>query len=120
MKSHWVEHKDKRIFIADFSGFGDDAVALQEECDDILSELKKEPLHSVRVISNATGTNATIHTVRVLKGILAVSNAYVLKRATVGVKGGRRFVLAVFNEVAAIPLEPVDTLAAALDWIVKE
>lgn len=120
MKSHWVEHKGIRVFIADFSNFGDNTEAVQKECDEIVVELKKEPLKSTRVISNATGTNATIHTVRVLKGILAKSNAYVSKRATVGVKGGRRFVLAVFNEVAAVPLEPFDTMEQALDWIVKD
>jgi hypothetical protein len=120
MKSRWVEHKGKRIFIADFSGFGDDTNALQKECDAILAEVKKEPLQSMRAISNATATNATIQNVRVLKRTLAGSNPHVFKRATVGVRGGRRFILAIFNEVAAVPLEPFDTLDLALDWIVKE
>ncbi|RPH58214.1 MAG: hypothetical protein EHM81_10400 [Chloroflexi bacterium] len=120
MKSHWVEHQGKRVFIADFSGFGDDSNAVQKECDEIVAELKKEPLKSVLSISNATGTNANVHTVRVLKRILAASNPFINKRATVGVKGGRRFILAVFNEVASVPLEPFDTMLQALDWIVKD
>jgi hypothetical protein len=120
MKSHWVEHKGVRVFIADYSNFGDDSVSMQKECEDILELLKKEPPKSVRALSNATGTNPTINNVRVLKRILAVSNTYVCKRASVGVKGGRRFILAVLNEVASVPLQPFDTLEQALDWIVQD
>lgn len=51
MKSRWIEHRGKRVLLADYSDFGVNAAALQQEIDVLLDLLRQEPLHSVRVIS---------------------------------------------------------------------
>jgi hypothetical protein len=34
MKSHWIEHKGKSAFFADYSGFGSDFNALRQEVEE--------------------------------------------------------------------------------------
>jgi hypothetical protein len=121
MKSHWVEHKGKRVFIAEFSGFGMDFAGLRKEADEIIAALKKEPLHSVRSISNVNDTTAIAETVAILKKIMPATNKHVFKRCVIGVQGIRRYLVSVFNQIAGeAKLNVFSTLEEALDWIVED
>lgn len=121
MKSHWVEHVGKRVFIADFRSFGTDASGLQQECDDILVELSTHPPKSVRSISVVEGTVGTPQILRVFKDLLPYTSKYVGKRALVGLTGVRRTFLQILDKLTGgTHFVTFDTLPEALDWIVGE
>ena len=47
MKSYWIEHKGKRTFIADYSGFKADADGLRADLEEAIKDvLTKEPFNS--------------------------------------------------------------------------
>jgi hypothetical protein len=121
MKSRWVDHKGKRVFIAEFSGYGMDFTALRREADEIIAALQKEPPHSVRSISNVNNTTAIPETVGILKSILPATNKHVFKRAVIGVQGIRWYLLSVFNQLTdSAKLQVFSSLEEALDWIVED
>ena len=121
MKSHWMEYKGKRIFIADYSGFDDDVVALRAEIEQAISTLEKEPEGSALVLANVEGTSGTVANANALKEQLPRSAHVARKRAVVGVTGMKRFFLSTFAVIAGRgSATPFDTLEQALDWLVKD
>jgi len=121
MKSHWVEHKGKRVFIAEFSNFGTNSAALQKESDEIIAVLQQEPPDSVLSISNVEGTSATRDNLQVLMGVLPHTNKVVRKRSAVGALGIRWTFVEAINQLAGrAKFRSFNTLEDALDWIVQE
>jgi len=74
MKSHWVEHQGKRVFIAEYSNFGMNSAALQQEVTEILAELEKQPPNSVMVVSNLVETTASLDNIKILRNTMQKSN----------------------------------------------
>lgn len=121
MKSHWVEHKGKRVFMAEYSNFGMNSAALQQEVNEILAVLQNQPPNSVLVIANVVGTTASVDNIRVLKNTLQKSNTWVRKRGVIGVSRIQRYFMDIFNELAgSAHFEIFSTQEEALDWIVGE
>ncbi len=121
MKSHWIEHKGKRVFIADFSHFLDDGAGVRAECQAIKNELEREPLHSVLALTTVEGTFANEDIIKALVELVPITNKRVRRRALVGVSGFRRhFVYALAKVVGDVNFTVFDTLPEALDWIVKD
>jgi len=121
MKSHWVEHKGKRVFIAEYSDFGMDSAALQQEVTEILAELEKQPPISVLVISNVIGTTASLDNIKILKNTMQKSNTWVRRRSVIGLSRIQRYFVDIFNELAGTAkLEIFSSQEEALDWIVEE
>ena len=121
MKSHWVEHKGKRVFIADYSGLSMDFSALQQEADYVVATLIKEPPNSALTITNVTETTATADNVAILQKVPPKTNDHVHRRAVVGIQGMRWYLIGVFNKIAGkAPFNVFHTLEEALDWIVNE
>lgn len=121
MKSHWVTHHDKRVFIADFSNYGLDAAAIRAECEAIKAELGRELPSSVRSITNAEGTLSDTEVMKALAELLPYSNKYVFRRAVVGVGGFRRYFLEAFAKLTGnARFMAFETLDQALDWITQD
>src|SRR5512145_3109206 len=121
MKSHWIEHKGKRVFISDFSNFRDDGAGVRAECLAIKNELEAEPLRSVLAITNAEGTFANEDIMKAFVELVPVTNKKVKRRALVGVAGFRRhFIYALAKVIGDVNFTVFDTMPEALDWIVKE
>jgi len=121
MKSRWIEHKGKRVFLAEYSDFGVNTTALQEEINEILLTLRQEPSHSVLAISNVAGTIATPGNFNALKNVLRTSNDYVKKRAVVGMKPGQVAFLDIINRLTGqARMKNFNVLEEALDWIVQD
>jgi hypothetical protein len=121
MKSHWVEHKGKRIMIAEYSHFGSDSAGLKLEADYSIEMLHKEPLNSVMVISNVEGTHASLGNVQVLMDVLPISNQFVRKRCVIGASGMAWGFIETFNRLTGnAPLRPFHSLEEGLDWIIQE
>ncbi len=121
MKSHWVTHQGKRVFIADFSNCGTDAAAIRAECAAIKVELSRELPSSVLSVTNAQGTFSNPEVIKALSELLPYSNKYVRRRAAVGAGGFRKYFLEIFsNFTGNVPFKACDTVAQALDWIVQD
>ena len=121
MKSHWVDHKGKRVFIAEYAYFGANSAALKRESDEIIDTLTQEPLNSVLSISNVEGTTATRENLQVLMDILPHTNKVIKKRCVIGVSGVRWTFVDAFNQLTGkAKLQSFRTLEDALDWIVQE
>lgn len=120
MKSHWVEHKGIRVFIAEFSNFGNDSASLQKEADEIIETLSREPPNSVLSISNVTWTTASINNVKVLMDVLPHTNKIIRKRCAIGATGISWKLIDVFNQwTGKAQFRSFQTLEDALDWIVQ-
>jgi hypothetical protein len=120
MKSRWILHKGTRIFIADFSNYGSDADGVQAEADYIAQILQREPPESVLSVAHVDGTFANEKTMRTLMTLVPVTNKYVKKRCTVGVRGFRKHLLAGFTKLTGRAQFTIcDTLDEAYDLLVK-
>ena len=121
MHSHWVDHQGKRVFIADFRGFEMDSAGLQQECNEIIAEMSTQPLKSVRSVSVVEGTVGTPDILRIFKDLLPYTTKYVIKRAAVGLTGGRRKFIDVLDKLTGgTHFVTFDTIPEALDWIVRD
>jgi hypothetical protein len=116
-----VEHKGKRIMIAEYSHFGSDSADLKLEADYTVEMLHKETYNSVLVISNMEGTHASLSNVQVLMDVLPISNQFVRKRCAVAASGIALGLIETFNRLTGnAPLRPFLTLEEGLDWIVED
>lgn len=121
MKSHWMEYKGKRVFIAEYSHFGDDSAALKQEVDEAVHLLALESEHSALVVVNMEGTNGTVPNSNVLKKLLPISSNSVKRRAILGMSGMKHFFLATFAHLTGKgSLTPFDSLDQALEWIIAD
>lgn len=118
MKSYWTTHKGARIFIADFSNYGSDAVAVQAEADYIIQSLEQEPIASVASVTHVDGTFANEQTMRILMKLVPVTNKYIKKRCVVGVRGFRKHLLAGFTRITGCAQFTLfDSMEQALDFL---
>ena len=121
MKSHWITHRGKRIFLVDLSNFGSDTALLREEAKGIVETVTREPLNSVLAVSDVRGTTGTLDNVSVMKSVVARTNRYVRQRAVVGVGGIRQTLLDMVNRVTGNKQFAVfQDIEAAKDWLVKD
>ena len=121
MKSHWMEHKGKRVLIAEYSNFNADSESLKKEANAIVEALLKEPRNSALVISNVEGTNASLINAQVLMDVLPITNQFVHKRCVIGASGMGWSFIQSFNRLAGkAPIKPFHTLEEALDWVVED
>jgi hypothetical protein len=121
MKSHWTEYKGKRVFIAEYSHFGDDAVALRTELEEAIGYLSQLPEDSVLVIANVEGTSGTVANANVFKELLPLSAHAAHKRAVIGITGMKRFFLNALTSIAGRgSITTFDTMQQALDWVVRD
>ncbi len=121
MKSHWMLHKGRKIFISDFSNMGTDALAVHHECEAIKLSLENEKPQSLIAIVNLNGTFVSDGTVQAFKDLLPYTNKYVKRRAVIGLSGFRKhFIFLVSKFVGNVNFAPFDTLEEALEWIIKD
>lgn len=120
MKSTWIEHQGKRIFYADYSGFGSDSVALQQEVNEAVNAISSEPENSVLVLVNFEDTDTSMANLAVIRKLIARANRAVTRRALLGLSGSRRFFITTFANVTGNTLVMAfDTREKALDWLVS-
>jgi hypothetical protein len=121
MKSRWIEYQGKRVFFADYSGFGTDTEFLCQEVTLAVDELVKQPPKSVLVMSSFEDTVASMGNMNVLRTIIARANFAVIKRALLGVTGTRRIFMTTFSNVLGnTRVAAFDTQEEALDWLVNK
>lgn len=121
MKSHWITHRDKRIFLVDYSNFGANTALIREEAKGIIEAVTHEPPNSVLALTDVRGTTGTLDTIAVMKRVVTSTNKHVRRRAVVGVAGLRESLLDMVNRVTGNkPFASFQDLEAAKEWLVKE
>ena len=121
MKSHWIEHNGKRIFYADYSGYGDDTQQLQQEMEPAIQVISEQPEHSVLVLANLEGLDSTITTMNLFRKMLPLANAAILKRAILGISGSRRFLqTTMLNVTGNTTIKLFNSREQALEWLAGE
>jgi hypothetical protein len=121
MKSHWVTHQGKRVFISDFSNLNYDVAAVHEECEAIKTALAGEPPKSILAIVDMEGTFANDKIVGEFRQLLPTTTKDVKRRAVIGLKGFRKhFVFFVTKVVGEVNFSVFDSLNEAQDWIVRD
>jgi hypothetical protein len=121
MKSHWVDYREKKVFIVDDSGFGHDPDALRAEIEPAIELLSQPPLDSALVIASLEGTAARISNARVLKELLPRYNAHVHWRAMAGLTGTQSFKPNPFSRLTGkVSVASLSSLDQAVEGVVKE
>lgn len=119
MKSHWIEHRGKRIFLADYSNFTN-LESLKAEAEYATSITIKEPKDSVLLLADVTGTLGDPAMVDYLKESASQDEENMKKMAVVGVSGYRRIFLRAVLQFTRLDAKSFDNLEDAKDWLVKD
>lgn len=119
MKSKWIEHKGKKIFFADYSGFND-FETFKAEVDYATSQTLKEPENSVLLLVNVSETIGQPEMVDYIKESAELDKDRMKKTAVVGVSGYRKIFLRVVVRLTRISVEPFNDIEEAKDWLVKD
>jgi len=117
MRSKWIEHKGKRIVLADYSGFGADLTGLKAEVEHASDLTMKEPLDSVLSLVDVTGTSGTPEIVDYIKTAAVATKPYVRKMAVVGIQGYRKILLRAVIAFSGQAIHPCDTIEQAKEWL---
>lgn len=123
MKSRWVTHKGKRIFIADYSEHGTNLDVVQVEVAAVIETISQEPYDSVMALTDTSYTYAVdVQSWKtLLKNAFPKVNPYIKKRAMVGVSEHRKYLVPLFVTVTgAKPYRIFQRMEKALDWLVSE
>jgi hypothetical protein len=118
MKSHWMTHKGKKVFYADYSHLSPEE--LKAEVASVLPILCSAPKDSVLSLADVRGTYGTPEAMNIIKGITAKTKSYVHKRAVIGIVGVQKVLLKAVNQFSGQETVPFDNVDKALDWLVKE
>jgi hypothetical protein len=117
MRSKWIEHKGKRIILADYSGFRADLPGLKSEVENASDLTMREPLNSVLSLVDVTDTSGTPEVMDYLKTAAARTKPYVRKMAVVGVQGYKKILLRAVIAVTGQAIQPCDTIEEAKEWL---
>ena len=119
LKSKWIEHKGKRIFLADYSGFTD-FEKFKAELDYSTSITINEPKNSVLLLCDVTGTIGHQEMIDYLTKSASKDKDNMKKTAVIGVSGYRKIFLRAVVQFARISVVPFDDIEQAKDWLVRE
>lgn len=123
MKSRWITHKGKRIFIADFSELDNSLNSIHSELTAVIETLSREPRDSVLALTDVHYTYAT--DVPSLTSLLGDAfpklNPYVKKRAMIGLSERRRYLVSLFEPLTGSKrYRMFNKKGDALDWLASE
>jgi hypothetical protein len=118
MKSHWMTHKGKKVFYADYSHMS--LEELKAEVTSVEPILCSMPKDSVLSLADVSGTYGTPEVMKILKGLTAKTKSHVHKRAVVGVVGVQKVLLKAVNQFTGQETVPFNSVDKALDWLVGD
>jgi hypothetical protein len=120
MRSHWIEHKGKKIFYQDFSGNFYNAAAVKAELAEVQQIVMAQPPDSVLVLSDFRDTNVGADLLPEMNSASAATKAHVRKTAVLGVIGMKRRLADLLTALTGQPLKYFDDLEAARNWLVED
>jgi hypothetical protein len=122
MKSHWIEHKGKRILLLDYSNFGTNVAGVAEEIAHVVAVIEQQPEGSILGLCDATGSRATPGIIAVLKKETLRTQRFYTKLAVIGVDSALLNMLtsAVLKFAGVKNSRIFKDVAQAKDWLTEE
>jgi threonine synthase len=118
VKSKWIEHKGKKIFLSDYSGF-QDFNAFKAEVDYSTSITITQPDDSVLLLVDVTDTAGNQEMVDYITKSANKDKEKMKKTAVIGVSGYRRIFLRTVVRLTGMSVKDFDDIEKAKDWLVK-
>lgn len=120
MRSHWMEHKGKRIFYQDFSKLFFNATAVKTELDEVQKIVKAEPKDSVLVLTDMRDTNVGSDLLPAMNAASTATKEHVHKTAVLGVTGVKRKLADLLTSLTGQPLKYFDDIESAKNWLTED
>ena len=117
----WIEHQGKRIMYVDYRGLVGDEVARQvRENGEVIVEIgKKGDKNQLRLV-DVRGGFATREIVAAFKEVGVAITPYTRATAVIGLSGGQKRLLSIYNRLTGRGARPFDDQEKAKDWLVKK
>ena len=123
MKTQWINHKGKRILLADYSGFGFNVAGAQAEMETAIDLASREQPNSVLTLTDIQNTKVSPEMYNQMKITANKIAPFAFKRAVVGVSGAQRFMLDLVNKLpgqtGSKQLRAFDDVETAKNWLVS-
>jgi hypothetical protein len=120
MRSEWIEYKEKKIFLQDFSKLFYNSSAVIAELNEVQQIVTSQPKGSVLVLTDIRDTNVGKDVLPTMNAASAATKDYVKKTAVLGVTGAKRKLADLLTTLTGQPLKYFDDIEAAKDWLVEE
>jgi hypothetical protein len=120
MRSHWLEHKGKKIFYQDFSKQFYNSAAVKAELDEVQIIVKAEPLDSLLVLTDLRDTNVGPDLLPAMNAASAATKNHVHKTAVLGVTGIKGKLADLLSALTGQPFKYFDDIEAAKNWLVQD
>ena len=120
MRSKWIFHKGKRILYCDFANFQvPDFEALKEELYAVESEILRHPENSVLLITDVSGSIASMDAVDAVQKSAARSKRCVRKNAVLGITGIKKILFDPVVRFSGHRSKMFEDLEKAKEWLVS-
>ena len=123
MRSHWIEHKGKRILYCDYTNFSlADFQALKDELDAVVEIMIQQPEGSLLSLSDIRGSVASSQVIDIFKEGAKTAAKHIKRQAVVGVTGLKKVFFDLIVRLSGQNARAFnnDGMEAAKDWLVKE
>jgi hypothetical protein len=111
-------HRGKRVLSIDYSHC--DIALLKAVAEEMHRVIAREPLNSVRTLTDVTGTGFDQESVEVLKSKVAANAPYVSRAAVYGISGLQRLIYEAVKLFTKRKIPSFSTREEALDYLVGD
>lgn len=120
MRSKWISHQDRPIFLQDFSDHGLlDTDAVREELKLVEEIVIAQPQNSVLVLADFRNTQISKDLMDLMVASSNLTKDHVKKTAVLGVFGTKRILADALVRFTGQPLHFFDNEEKAKDWLVE-
>ena len=120
MRSHWIEHKGKRILYCDFTNYPlTDFQDLKAELDAVMEVMMQQPEGSLLILTDISGSVASSQVIDIFKDATVTAAKRVKRQAVVGVTGFKKAFFDLIVHLSGQNARSFDDLDSAKDWLVK-
>jgi hypothetical protein len=120
MKSKLITHQDKRILLADFSGFGVDIKGVKAEMEAAIALAHQEPLNTLLTLTDVRGTAGAPTLLAQMKDTARKIAPHMRKHAVVGSGGMQSAFLNLGKAAGNKAFVMFDDMDKAVEWLVAE
>lgn len=123
MKSRWIFHSNKRIFIADYSELDKNLDAVRIEIAAVIEMLSREPPDSVLAVTDITYTYLTDvqSWIDLLEDAFPKVNSCIQKRAMIGLSERRWYLIPLLEPLTGSKrYRTFNGMREALNWLTSE
>jgi len=120
MRSKWIEHNGKKIFLQDFSKLFYNTAAVKAELAEVQEIVKAEPKNSVLILTDMRDTNVGTDLLPSMNAASAATKDYVRKTAVLGVAGVKRKLADMLSALTGQPLKYFDDMETAKRWLAQD